>query len=103
MAIVDGAFCLIRIAHSETAFTPDNSTSPWLAGLRLDSFPGPSISRQVAQAAHSIRADILSPAASTSDTPVPDPDMEGYVPFTTREMIEHAQRLGLKVKPWTVR
>ena len=29
--------------------------------------------------------------------------MEGYVAFTTREMIEHAQRLGLKVKPWTVR
>ena len=34
---------------------------------------------------------------------MPDPEMEGYVAFTTREMIEHAQRLGLKVKPWTVR
>ncbi|TBU34888.1 PLC-like phosphodiesterase [Dichomitus squalens] len=102
MKELDPSIPTSALIEDETAFNPDNSTSPWLAGLRLDSFPGPSISRQVAQAAHSIRADVLSPAASASETPVPDPEMEGYVPFTTREMIEHAQRLGLKVKPWTV-
>ncbi len=87
---------------SETAFSPDNSTTPWLAGLRLDSFPGPTLAHQVAQAAHSIGADILSPAASSFETPVPDPDMEGYASFTTKEMIDAAHQLGLKVKPWTV-
>ena len=88
---------------SETAFNPDNSTSQWLAGVRLDSFPGPSISEQVAQAAHSIRADVLSPSASSYQTPVSDPQLNGYVGFTTKEMIDAAHTLRLKVKPWTVR
>ena len=93
---------MLTFFPSETATNPDNSTSPWLAGLRLDSFPGPHISRQAAQAAHSIRADILSPSASSFETPVPDPDMDGYVTFTTKEMIDTAHSLGMKVKPWTV-
>ena len=80
---------------------PDNSTTPWLAGLRLDDFSG-SVSQQVAQAAHSIRADVLSPSASSFETPVPDPAMDGYVTFTTREMIDAAHERGMKVKPWTV-
>ena len=88
--------------HSETAFSPDNSTTPWLAGLRLDSFPGPSLAQQVAQAAHSIGADILSPSASSFKTPAADPQMEGYVEFTTKEMIDTAHKLGLQVKPYTV-
>ena len=88
--------------HSETAFSPDNSTTPWLAGLRLDSFPGPSLAQQVAQAAHSIGADILSPSASSFETPAADPQMEGYVEFTTKEMIDTAHKLGLQVKPYTV-
>ena len=80
---------------------PDNSTTPWLAGLRLDDFSG-SVSQQVAQAAHSIRADVLSPSASSFETPVPDPAMDGYVTFTTREMIDAAHERGMKMKPWTV-
>ena len=80
---------------------PDNSTTPWLAGLRLDDFSG-SVSQQVAQAAHSIHADVLSPSASSFETPVPDPAMDGYVTFTTREMIDAAHERGMKVKPWTV-
>lgn len=28
--------------------------------------------------------------------------MDGYLAFTTKEMIDTAHKLGLKVKPWTV-
>lgn len=87
---------------SETGLTIDNSTTPWLAGLRLDAFPGPTLSEQVAQAAHHIGANVLSPSAASFETPAPDPAMEGYATFTTREMIEEAHKLGLLVKPWTV-
>lgn len=86
---------------SETATTVDNTTTPWLAGLRLDAFPGPSFSEQIAQAANHIGADILSPAAVHSAGSV-DPSIPDYVPFTTKEMVDEAHRLGMQVKPWTV-
>ncbi len=87
---------------SETGLPQDNITTPWLGGLQLDAFRGPSLSEQVAQAAHHIGADVLSPSAESFETPVQDPAMEGYVAFTTREMIEEAHRLGMLVKPFTV-
>ncbi|KZT06275.1 PLC-like phosphodiesterase [Laetiporus sulphureus 93-53] len=90
------------LIDDDTAFTADNSTTPWLAGIRLDSFPGPTVGHQVAQAARSIRADILSPSAQSFSSPVPDPEMAGYEAFTTREMVEEAHRLGMAVKVWTV-
>jgi hypothetical protein len=80
---------------------PDNSTSPWLAGLRLDQFPGVSTAMQVAQAAHQLGAAILSPSAESFMSPSPDPTMMGYVPFTTKDMIDEAHNLGMVVKPWT--
>ncbi|KAG9314563.1 PLC-like phosphodiesterase [Chiua virens] len=58
---------LIRISaliDEETAFTLDNSTSPWLSGLHLDSFPGPSLGQKMVQAARFIDADILSPCGT---------------------------------------
>ena len=76
---------------------------PWLAGLNVSSFPGPSLGEKVAQAAHALGADILSPSAESDFTPVPDPSMQGFVSFTTREMVKEAHRLGLRVIPWTVR
>ncbi|KAI9059675.1 PLC-like phosphodiesterase [Trametes sanguinea] len=102
MKQLDSSITTSALLDDETAMMPDNSTSPWLAGLRLDDFPGPSLGERVAQAAHAIGADILSPSAESYQSPAPDPDMEGYVPFTTREMVEEAHRLGLQVKPFTV-
>lgn len=81
---------------------PDNSTSPWLAGLRLDEFPGLSTDAQVAQAASRIGADILSPSAESFISPSPDPAMTGYIQFTTKDMVDEAHSLGMMVKPWTV-
>ncbi|KAI0757351.1 PLC-like phosphodiesterase [Daedaleopsis nitida] len=102
MKELDPTIATSALVDDETAFGPNNATSPWLAGLRLDSFPGPSLAKQVVQAAHAIKADILSPSASSFETPVLDPEMEGYVAFTTKEMIDTAHQLGMKVKPWTV-
>lgn len=89
---------------SETAINSVDPSvpSPWLAGLDLSTFPGPSTGEKIAQAAHAISADILSPAAESSQSPVPDPSLGGYIPFTTNEMVREAQRLGLDIKPWTV-
>lgn len=89
------------IVSSETATVSDNTTTPWLGGLRLDSFPGPSFGEQVAQAANHIGADILSPAAVHSAGST-DPAFPDFVPFTTEGMVDEAHRLGLQVKPWTV-
>ncbi|KAH9853019.1 PLC-like phosphodiesterase [Lenzites betulinus] len=98
----DSTIVTSALIDDETALTPDNSATPWLAGLRLDAFPGPTLAQQVAQAAQYIGADVLSPAAESFVTPVPDPAMEGFVPFVTRKMVDEAHRLGLLVKPWTV-
>ncbi|KAF5345837.1 hypothetical protein D9757_014056 [Collybiopsis confluens] len=80
----------------ETVSTSDNKTSPWLAGIRLDDFAG-EMEIQIASAAHSIGADILSPADIASDPTLPD-----YIPFTNRSMVDYAHHLGMLVKPWTV-
>lgn len=78
----------------------DNSTTPWLAGYRLDEFPGPSFGEQVAQAAHRIHADILSPTATVAIPSLKDPSE--MVPFTTQSLFNEAHRLGMEVKPFTV-
>lgn len=88
--------------QSATAIMPDNSTSPWLAGIRLDSFSGSTLGEQVAEAAYSIDADIISPQDTSSGDYAPDPTDPGYEPFTTQEMVRRSHRLGIMVKPWTV-
>ncbi|KAI0768633.1 PLC-like phosphodiesterase [Trametes elegans] len=98
----DSTIVTSALIDDETGLMPDNSTTPWLAGIRLDAFPGPTLSEQVAQAAAHIGADILSPSAESYETPVPDPALEGYMTFTTREMVKEAHKLGLFVKPFTV-
>ncbi len=87
---------------SSTAFGPNNTTSPWLAGLRLDSFAGPSVGAQVSQAAHSIGAGIVSSSATATGSSG-DPAQPGFVAFTDQTMIDEAHRLGMTIKPWTVR
>ena len=74
---------------------PDNNTSPWLAGLRLDSFEGQSLGEQIAQAAHAIGADVLSPDAGAGQSD----SINNFVSFTTKEMIDEAHKLEMSVKP----
>jgi glycerophosphoryl diester phosphodiesterase len=100
MKSLDPKIAISALIEDKTAHMPDNSTSSWLAGLRLDQFPGPSTSLQIAQAAHSLGAGILSPEVFVTpprDSMRPEDEL-----FTTKEMVEEAHRLGLTVKPWTV-
>ncbi|KAJ4476588.1 PLC-like phosphodiesterase [Lentinula aciculospora] len=99
MKALDRSIPTSALIDLETAVMSDNKTSPWLAGLRLDAFPG-DIGNQIASAAHAIKADILSPADVASS--VADPTLPEYIPFTTRSMVDYAHRLGMLVKPWTV-
>ena len=77
--------------------------SPWLGGIDLSKFDGPTLGDQIAQAAHYIEADIISPIATAEASPVSDPTSKDYISFTTPEMVRHAHELGLLVKPYTVR
>jgi hypothetical protein len=83
-------------------YGPGNTTSTWLAGLRPDTFPGSTLGVQLAQAAHSIGADILSPAATDATSGSLDPNISGYKSFTTEDMVKEAHKNGMLVKPWTV-
>ncbi|KAG1716333.1 hypothetical protein ID866_817 [Astraeus odoratus] len=100
MKELDPKIITSALIDEDTAFLLDNSTTPWLAGLRLDDFPGPSLGEQMAQAARAINADILSPTATVV---IPSPeDPTRSVKFTTQSLISEAHRLGMQVKPWTV-
>lgn len=83
-------------------YGPDGSTSPWHAGLSIESFSGETIGQKIANAAHYIGANILSPAAVSHKGTGIDPSDPNYVPFTTWEMIQEAHKSGILVKPWTV-
>jgi len=95
MKALDARFATSALIQFTTAVTPDNSTSPWLAGLRPDNFPGATLGEQISNAAASIHADILSPSALGTDA-------GATALFTTREMIQQAHKRGLTVIPWTV-
>ena len=94
---------IIVFNHSPNSGTAPSSAdvvSPWLAGLRLSDFPGSTLGVQAVNAARSIKVDVLS----TMDIggTVVDPALPGYIPFTTKEMIDRAHQLGMTVVPWTV-
>ncbi|KAF9023432.1 PLC-like phosphodiesterase [Hymenopellis radicata] len=97
----DSSVPTAALISSGTSVGADNGTSNWLAGLRLDSFEG-TTGVQVARAASAIDADILSPSGASDSTPVVDPNMEGFIYFTTEDMISEAHELGMEVKPWTI-
>lgn len=76
--------------------------STWLAGIDIFSFPGPTLGEQIAQAAHSFGTHILSPNAIAPNSNVWNPNLAGFVEFTTKKMVEESHKLGMEVKPWTV-
>ncbi|QFZ16126.1 glycerophosphodiester phosphodiesterase [Saccharothrix syringae] len=69
--------------------------SPWTGGLDLADFGG-----SVVRAVKSFGASALSPVhGNPQGGGVGDP---GYVPFTTKALVDEAHAHGLKVIPWTV-
>jgi glycerophosphoryl diester phosphodiesterase len=70
-------------------------TSVWLGGIDIDDFGGDPL-----KAIKSFGGSAWSPVhGSPQDGKVTEP---GYVPYVTREKVDEAHRLGLKVIPWTV-
>lgn len=73
--------------------------SPWLGGIDIDDFPG-SLQQKFVAAADSFDADAVSPVhGDPQGGKVTDP---GYVPFTTRELVDAAHRRRMEVIPWTI-
>ncbi|CAE6538547.1 unnamed protein product [Rhizoctonia solani] len=102
MKKLDPKILRAALVDSTTVYGTNKSTSTWLAGLRPDSFPGATLGVQLAQAAKSIDSNILSPAATDGSSGSLDPNIPGYVSFTTEDMVKEAHRGGMLVKPWTV-
>ncbi|CAM3762581.1 glycerophosphodiester phosphodiesterase family protein [Isoptericola cucumis] len=76
-----------------------DGASPWLGGLDIDDFEG-SLQQRFVAAAASFGADAVSPVhGDPQDGAVDDP---GYVPFTTRELVDAAHAEDMRVIPWTV-
>ncbi|KAL8276519.1 hypothetical protein RQP46_011067 [Phenoliferia psychrophenolica] len=75
--------------------------SNWLAGIDIDLFPG-TVGEKVALAAASIQADFLSPTGTSAASNTSDSTKPGWVPFTTKSMVDKAHSLGIDVKPWTI-
>ncbi|PBL00918.1 PLC-like phosphodiesterase [Armillaria gallica] len=98
----DPAIPTAALISSGTAAGANNTISAWLAGLNLDSFEGATQGERVARAADAIDADILSPSDVSDNSPVEDPTEDGFIYFTTEEMISTSHSLGREVKPWTV-
>lgn len=100
MKDLDSGIATSALIDDETAAI--NSQSDWLAGHRINGLPGSeSIGVQIASAARSINADILSPDSHIQK----GTDILGvieYVPFVTKDMVDAAHRHGLAVKPWSV-
>ncbi|MEU5691017.1 glycerophosphodiester phosphodiesterase family protein [Actinosynnema sp. NPDC020468] len=87
----DPRFRLVALTQPEF-FRPG---SPWTGGLDPADFGG-----SPARAARTFGAVAISPVhGNPQDGKVTDP---GYVPFTTKAMVEDAHRNGMKVIPWTV-
>jgi glycerophosphoryl diester phosphodiesterase len=86
---------IVALTNGDFLQVGQPGASPWLGGIDVDDFGGSFVA-----AAHAIGADAISPVhGDPQDGGVGQP---GYTPFTTREMVEQAHELGMRVIPWTV-
>ena len=82
----------VALIEPKTAEAGKAGRSPWLAGRDIDRFGG-----DVAAAAASVGASVLSPTYGTGTWGKPD-----FRWYLTKQMIRSAHRHRLKVVPWTV-
>ena len=99
---LDFLVILLNDFRSSTLYGPNGTTSQWHAGLSINDFTGPTTGEKIVNAAQSIKVDILSPTAVSNKGNATDPVDPGYIPFTTKEMIQQAHKVGMTVKSWTV-
>lgn len=86
---------LVALDNHDFLQTGLPGASPWLGGIDIDDFGGDPL-----KAVKSFGASAYSPVHGfPQNGKVTDP---GYVPYVTRQMVDEAHGLGLKVIPWTV-
>ncbi|MER5648365.1 glycerophosphodiester phosphodiesterase family protein [Streptosporangium sp. NPDC002524] len=95
MRQVDRRLPLVALTNRDFLQTGQPGASPWLGGIDIDDFGGDPL-----RAIKSFGATAFSPVHGTPQNgKITDP---GYQPYVTREMVDQAHRLGIKVIPWTV-
>ncbi|GLW05554.1 putative glycerophosphoryl diester phosphodiesterase precursor [Microtetraspora sp. NBRC 13810] len=95
MGQVEPRLPLVALTNIDFLQTGQPGASPWLGGIDIDDFGGDPL-----RAIKSFGADAFSPVHGTpQDGKITDP---GYRPYVTREMVDRAHRMGLKVIPWTI-
>ncbi|WP_188193928.1 glycerophosphodiester phosphodiesterase family protein [Nonomuraea sp. SYSU D8015] len=95
MREVEPRLPLVALTNRDFLQTGQPGASPWLGGLDIDDFGGDPL-----KAVKSFGADAFSPVHGfPQNGKVTDP---GYVPYVTKDMVDQAHALGLKVIPWTI-
>ncbi|MEU4533430.1 glycerophosphodiester phosphodiesterase family protein [Streptosporangium sp. NPDC023825] len=95
MRQVDRKLPLVALTNRDFLQTGQPGASPWLGGIDIDDFGGDPL-----KAIKSFGATAFSPVHGTPQNgKITDP---GYQPYVTKEMVDQAHRLGIKVIPWTV-
>ncbi|MBA9006236.1 glycerophosphodiester phosphodiesterase family protein [Thermomonospora cellulosilytica] len=95
MRQVEPRLPLVALTNYDFLQTGRPGASPWLGGLDIDDFGGDPL-----RAVRSFGASAFSPVHGfPQNGKVTDPD---YRPYVTRDMVERAHRMGLKVIPWTI-
>ncbi|MBC6463396.1 glycerophosphodiester phosphodiesterase family protein [Actinomadura sp. HBU206391] len=95
MRRVEPRLPIVALTNRDFLQTGQPGMSPWLGGIDIDDFGGDPL-----RAIRSFGADAFSPVHGfPQNGKVTDP---GYEPYTTRDMVTRAHRLGIEVVPWTI-
>ncbi|MER6949670.1 glycerophosphodiester phosphodiesterase [Nonomuraea sp. NPDC000554] len=95
MREVEPKLPLVALTNRDFLQTGKPGASPWLGGIDIDDFGGDPL-----KAIKSFGADAFSPVHGfPQNGKVTDP---GYQAYVTKDMVDQAHALGLKVIPWTI-
>jgi glycerophosphoryl diester phosphodiesterase len=96
MKEVEPRLPIVALTNGDQFLQPGKpGASPWLGGIDIDDFDGDLVA-----AAHSFGADAISPVhGSPQNGKVTDAN---YKPYVTKDMVERAHKVGMKVIPWTI-
>ncbi|MFD1938643.1 glycerophosphodiester phosphodiesterase [Nonomuraea mangrovi] len=95
MRQVEPRLPIVALTNRDFLQTGKPGASPWLGGIDIDDFGGDPL-----RAVKSFGADAFSPVHGfPQNGKVTDP---GYQPYVTKEMVDQAHGLGIKVIPWTI-
>jgi glycerophosphoryl diester phosphodiesterase len=86
---------LVALTNRDFLQTGQPGASPWLGGLDIDDFGGDPL-----KAVKSFGAQAFSPVHGfPQNGKITDAN---YQPYVTKDMVDQAHALGIKVIPWTV-